>query len=413
MTDERPVLLMTGNSTTLPLWQPLSEIYDLCIAHPQMAGMLGDLSLSGFGLQKYMSAELQETSVNAAYRMTSELFLDEFATDLSKTIGEAFPNGVPENLTSPQVLHWWPSMVGEHLRNEIMIVEMLEKLKNERHISGCVVHEDVTPDARTIVLWCKANQVPTVHVPHANCFYAGEGWDIHTESLCDYISAAGSYMADWYSKWGFDSGRIKVTGVPQLDSWYSNNVPSKHEARQVLNVDDDAFLLVYATTWAQLTSSRGGFDAELNESLRQAYEAAKELNAVLCVKMHPGETPNQEQIYLNAMKSYGITGFVSRQYNEYVLRAADVMLTHGPSNICVSAAMIGMPCSYIETEDFEFPFPSPVKVSRGGNATHALKIAMQLEREGTWEIFAHSMNDAHPNGGATERTTEFVREVCQ
>ena len=218
-------------------------------------------------------------------------------------------------------------------------------------------------------------------------------------------------MRDWYTKWGYDPDRIRITGVPQLDTWYGDNPPSRKEARGVLGIDDDAFLLVYATSWAQLTSSRGGFEDELNDSLRQAYEAARELNAVLCVKMHPGEMQNQEQVYLNAMKDYGITGFVTRQYNEYVLRAADVMLAHGPSNICTAAAIVGLPCAYIPTEDYEFPFPGPVKV--GNSATHALRIAMMLDKDKTWDIFAKTQNDAHPLGNAKERIVEFVREICQ
>ncbi len=217
-------------------------------------------------------------------------------------------------------------------------------------------------------------------------------------------------MAEWYVKWGYPSDRITITGMPQLDHWYSQHKLSKQEARRVLGVDQDAFLLIYATSWGQLTSARGGFDDEFQDSLRQVMETTKEMNAVLCIKMHPGEAQGQEQGYLDTLKKNNITGFVTRQFNEYVLTAGDVLVAHGPSNICLSSAAIGLPCVYIGTEDFDFPIPGPV-LSRD-NVTHAVRIAMILDKDKVWGEFAKAMNSSHPDGGACERITEFVKTIC-
>lgn len=418
MTDElRPVLIMTGGHTTQPLWPHLAEHYDICMAHPQMTNLMTELNIKGaFGLQKYLSADVQEDAVNAAYAMTAKLYQPEVSASIVTCVKDAFGDEtVPENLREPQVMQWWPAMVGEHLRQEVLLVNMLDKLTKDRKVSGCIVHEDVTPDARAIVLFCKHRGIPTIHVPHANCYYVGQQWDIHTESICDYIAASGEYMREWYIKWGYAQDRITITGMPQLDHWYSQHKLSKQEARKVLgwqqyNLDPDAFCLIYATTWGQLTSARGGFDAELQDSLRQVMETAKELNAVLCIKMHPGEGQGQEQGYLDALKKNNVTGFVTRQFNEYVLTAGDALVAHGPSNICLSSAAIGLPSVYIPTEDYDFPIPGPV-LSRD-NVTHAVKIAMLLDKDKVWGEFAHAMNDSHSNGGACERITEFVRQVC-
>jgi hypothetical protein len=369
---------------------------------------------------------MQESAINVAYDLAMRT--QQGMSLVNSVIDEAFEHNIPENLQPTKTNQWWPSMIGEHLRNEASIVLMLEALVNERKVVGCVVHEDVTPDARTIVLWCKSHGIPVVHVPHANCFYTGDGWDIHTESISDYIAASGEHEREFYTHWDkrwSEEGRIRLCGVVQLDGWChaEDNKPSRWEARRVLDitnngeVDMDSFLLIYASSWEQLTNTTGGFEGQMEESLRQAFEAAKELGAILCIKMHPGEVQGTEQVYLNAAKQYNIKCMITRQFNEYVIMAATdghgALLSHGPSNICISAAMVGVPSAYMLTDDFEFPFPGPVPVYPGGNATHAIKMAMQLDRGKTWDLFAKNCNDAYPEGNAKERITQFVVDVCQ
>src|SRR3990167_5047758 len=408
--SQRPTLLMLGGHTLQPLWQPLSDTYDICMVHPQSSALMTEMGIQGaFGIQKHLNAEVQEEATNTAYRISAKVH--QQSASLVSVIHEAFGESVPDNFAPDKVADWFPAMVGEHVRQEALILNMLDALKNDRHISGCVVHEDVTPDARAVVLWCKVKGIPTVHVPHANCFYIGEEWDIHTESISDCIAAAGEYMYEFYVKWGYPSERVRVCGQPQLDSWYGLNPPSRTESRRVLGIDDGTFLLVYATSWGQLTSARGDFDAEYENSLREVIETTKELGATLCIKMHPSEMQNQEQVYLEAMKNNGVTGFVTRQFNEYVLRAANALVAHGPSNICVQAAILGLPSCYLPTEGFEFPRPGPVMSMM--SLTHAVRISQMLDKGKTWDIFVRQMNASHDVGNGAERVAEFVREVCQ
>ena len=383
------------------------------MAHPQLPQLMTELGIQGaFGLKAYMNAETSEESINEAYILAKRLYEPESASRLVDTITKAFADReIPLNLRAEHVTRWFPAMAGEHIKQQNSIVRMIDSLCGDREVVGCIVHEDVTPDARAIVMYCNAHGIPTLHVPHANCFYIGEEWDIHTESISSHIAASGQYMKEFYVKWGYNEANITITGMPQLDSVYADHQPSRKEARQVLGIDADEkrMLLVYATSWGQLTSERGGFEDEYEQSLQEVLETVKELDTVLCVKMHPGEAQGQEQTYLNALKESGIEGFVTRGYNEYILRAADVLVSHGPSNICVIAASIGLPCAYCPTEDFEFPFPSPV-LSRG-NLTHAVRVAMKLDKEKTWGVFAKKMNDAHGEGNAVERITELCQSL--
>src|SRR3990167_7667950 len=156
---------------------------------------------------------------------------------------------------------------------------------------------------------------------------------------------------------------------------------------------------------------RGRFEDELNDSLGMAIEAAKELPATLCVKMHPGEPQNNEQVYLNAMKESGVEGFVTRQFAEYILSAGDVVLSHGPSNFCCQASAVGISCAYVGTEDFAFLFPGPIAVS-WENATRAVRVALQVDKDKTWGVFSKNTNDAHGVGNACERIVGEVVKIC-
>ena len=415
MEEQRPVLLMSGNHTTQSLWKPLAEHFDICLIHTQMSQMMTDMNiLGGYGIQKYMSAEVQETAINIAYALAARLHEPDRADELTRHIAEAF-NGstIPTNLQSPQVNDWWPGMLGERVKNSMTVIGMLEAAVKDRKVSGCIVHEDVTPDARAIVMFCKAQGIPTIHIPHANDWYVGEKWDIHTECISDYILAAGVYMKDWYTRWGYNPERIRVVGMPQWDSFYGDlGRPGKSESRKALGIKtDEETVLVYASSWAQLTSARGEFNKEFENSLRMMIETAQELPATLIVKMHPGEPANQEQIYLKAIKDNNLEGCVTRMFNQYTLAATDVLVSHGPSNICCHAAAWNVPSCYIPTEDYAFPLPGPVMA--GGNATYAARLAMQLDTEKTWGPFAKLSNDAHPEGNACERIVREVVDICQ
>jgi len=381
----------------------------------QMSQTMMDLRIpGGFGLHTYMSAEIQETAINTAYRMTARLHEHKGRNALNYHIQQAFNGqGLPTNLTSPQVNEWWPGMMGERIKNHVVVMRMIEKLAADRKVVGCIVHEDVTPDMRTIVMYCQHLGIPTIHIPHANCFYVGEKWDIHTESISDYILASGEFAKGFYTHWGYPEERVIITGMPQWDRLYENERPSKTEARRVLGIEtDDEFVLVYASSWVQTTGMRSRFESELDDSLKMVIETAKELPATLLVKMHPGEPADNEKVYLSSMKEAGINGLVTRQFAEYVLSAADAVIAHGPSNFCCQTAAWRIPCAYIPTEDYLFPFPGPIEVS-WDNATHAVKIATQVDKDKTWEIFSKNCNDAHRAGNACERIVEETLKICQ
>ena len=402
----RPTLLITSNHTIQPLWVGLSEFYDLCIVG-QQAPLATDMGLEGaFPLVKYVNPDIQEAAINESYRVAAKLHEPEMSGSLVERV-----SGASEQLQRDKVGRWWPAFAGERVRQIAMLIGMIEGLIAERQVAGCIVHEDVTPEMRAMVMFCKARGIPTIHIPHANCFYVGEKWDIHTESIADYIAASGTHAKEFYEKWGY-KGAAKIVGSPQMDKWYGVG-PTRKESREVLGIGENDFVIIFATSWWQLTSARSRFDVEYNESLQQMLKAAKEMKATLVIKMHPGESQGKENFYVEQMKASGVNGCVTHSYNEYVLRAGDVLISHGPSNICVEAAILGLPCGYFPTEDFGFD-GGPIAIDGQMDVVGAIETTGRVVA-GKWDSFAHRMNDVHDSldaGTARERTVDFIREVC-
>lgn len=374
-----------------------------------MYGLAKDTGIDCIYIGEFASPDVQETAINASYEIASNL-IDSARSDKSynwsNTISDLAESNPAKQLQHETVKKWWPAMIGESVRQRIILIEILKRATEQRTIVGCVVHEDVTPDMRTLVEFCKLRGIPTIHIPHANCFYRGESWDIHTESISDFVAAGGEYMKRFYSKWGFDESKITITGSPSMDSWYTDNPPSRSEARQVLGIGADEFVIVYASSWSQLTSTRSDFDVEHQRDFGLVMDAAKRLKATLCIKMHPGEAQDMEKFYLENLKGNGIRGFVVRQYNEYVLRAGDLLIAQGPSNICVQSVVCGIPTLYIPTEDFAFE-RGPIMI--GENVMDAIAIAKGMTKE-YWQEW---LDDVCAYGGqGTERTTQFIMEKC-
>jgi len=291
-------------------------------------------------------------------------------------------------------------------------VSAMEALAGKVKVAGVVVHEDVAPDTRSMVLWARARGIPSVHVPHASCHLRDDaGPDIHRETRTDWIAASGEYMAQWYTRHGFPRERIRVVGAPQMDALYQQRM-ERDVARRIWNFGQDDRIAVYATTWAQTTGLRGGWKDEHAAGLEAVLRLAKAQDMRLIIKIHPNDAGGVEKNLEDAMKAAGVKGRVARQHNHLALSVADLFIAQGPSNMCIEAAIFGVPACYLMTEGFDYqtsplPFRSMPEALEG-----TARMALESRGDPLWQDFIRFYNDAHPEANAVERLTEFVREVC-
>ena len=405
--SSKPVMLVPGHPVAQGYWRGLSEHYDLCFMYPQALEYAASLNLRCLSLIQFQNGDTQEHALNAAAQTVAKAVQN--ARVIAGRLISSLDGSAPQEFHS--AVDWWPGYVMQHAQALASESALLTQLSNVREIAGCVVHEDVAPDTRGMVLWCKARGIPTIHVPHAACHLRPDGGpDIHRESRCDWILASGEYERDFYSASGHPLERIVIVGAPQMDGLYADEaMPNRDEARRVLDIDNDR-VICYAGTWSQTTAIRGSGTAEIDDGLRAVIELVHEWKAVLIIKSHPNG--GDDKAFENALRSTNTPGLITKHYLSYAVRAADVLIAQGPSNICIDAAILGTPSAYIQTEGFDYAHALPFRSRAEGLGLVALQ-AMDSRGDPAWQDFIRLYNAAHPVGAASESIVEKVVELCR
>lgn len=413
--EPRPIMLLTGGPVTQTLWAPLAERYDLVFLYPAAAQQAAALGLTAAPIAALMDGDIQEHIANEAVMLSARVVAG--LPNVSTCIGAAYEDTAPAALNG-HLHEWFPGYIHHLLTAEIALLAQLERLSaSGRRIVGCITHEDVSPEPRTLINWANVKGIPTIHVPHAPCHLLPGVVDIHRETRAKWIAASGPAVAEFYSASGHDSSFITVTGGPQYD-WMYTDAPTRTRAREILLGDDlpkyaGKPMLCYQTTWGQTTSLRSEFETEFTQGWQAVLAVAKEIGAFVMVKVHWNDTrPETLERYDSDLRAAGVPGLVTRDHMLYVLAAADCLVAQGPSNMCLEAAMVGTPSAYIQTADFDFTTPLPY---RGTAETIGAAIRAALDSAGRdeWQDFVSQYNDAHPEGDATSRVVAMVEQICQ
>ena len=405
--ERKRVLLLYGHPVGQGYWRGLSEHYDLCFVSPQATEYAASIGVPCINLNGFLNGDVQEHALNVSAQIASKAVKN--SDIIAGRLLSQFNGSAPPEFHSAQ--DWWPGYVLQHAQAIALQSALLTQLSNVREIAGCVVHEDVAPDTRSLVLWCKARGIPTIHVPHAACHLRADGGsDIHRESRSDWILASGEYERDFYVAGGHPMNRIAIVGAPQMDGLYADEVlPAQAEARRVLDIDNER-VICYAGTWSQTTAIRGTGLSEMNDGLHAVIDLTHEWQAVLIIKSHPNG--GDDKVYAQALRDTNTPGLITRHYLSYAVRAADVLVAQGPSNICIEAAILGTPSCYIQSEGFDYAHELPFR-SNAEQLSIVAREARDSRGDPAWQDFIRLYNAAHPEGGAVEAVVEKVIELCQ
>lgn len=422
---ERPILLVSGGPSTFALWPGLAERYDLVFLYPQAAERAQALGLPAIALAQLADGDLQEHIQNSAVLLSARVVAG--LPRVAQTFAAAFgPQAAPH--FNGHLGEWFPGYALHLLGAEIAVLAQLQRLaETGRRLAGCLTHEDVATDTRALVAWCRARGLPTLHVPHAPCHLTTPGPDIHKQTRAEWVLASGPAVADFYAENGHDPARIVVTGGPQWDELYGGALPARDEARAVLlppdlpipvtgtgpgEIGPDRPVVAYMTTWGQTTSLRSDFDREFEAGWQAVLAEARARGAYLAVLRHwNDQRPGVDEHYARALAQAGVDGLVTRDHKTYVLRAADVLVAQGPSNMCLEAAILGTPACYLQTEGFDYRTALPYRATPETLGA-ALTAALASRGAPEWETMAAAYNAAHPDGGAVDRVLEEVARRC-
>lgn len=408
---DRPLLLVSGGPATQPLWAQLNETYDLVFLYTAAAQQAIGAGLRGAALSALWDGDMQEHVATVAIKLAARALAHEPA--IAGRIHDAYA-GAPPALLNGRLDEWFPGYAHSVLSGPLSILAQLERLAaSGRRIAGCVTHEDVAPDTRTMVNWCNAHGIPTIHVPHAPCHLLPGIADVHRETRAQWIAASGPAVVDFYVEAGHPADHLVLTGAPQWDGLYGER-PEREEARRVLSIAHPGPVLCYMTTWGQTTSLRSDFEREFAAGWEAVLASAKAQNAFLMVLVHWNDgRAGIEERYEAAMVAAGVPGLVTRNHKLYVLAAADLLIAQGPSNMCIEAAAMGVPSVYLQTEGFDYRTALP---QRGTADRIGAVIATALATPASaaeWDAFVSAYNATHAErGGATEKIVAWVRQLC-
>jgi hypothetical protein len=273
-----------------------------------------------------------------------------------------------------------------------------------------MLHNDVEPMTRCAALWARARQVPCLHIPHAIYQDVGRGpagTDVHDLITASFLAAAGPFQRRWYEMRGFPSEQIKETGMPHFDKWYTLPM-DKRKARKMLQLDPGRPVVVYASTWPQATNALGIHD-EWAVSYLEFLQAVKGLDGVqVIIKLHPRGGQENFNWHVQKAQQYKVECALTPLHNEVVLQAADLVLAYAGSNLILEAAHIpGL--RLMTTHGYE---DDAVVAKVGIDHTQmgeAMRVLLSQPAMDTMAMRVKYLGV--PDGKATERVIEFVREL--
>lgn len=403
--NDGPVVLLSGGPATRPLVEPLTEhchvaIFDAGVFN-EMKPQVEALMCPATGARP----QLQVKAANDAAFLTSHVVtaLPEMAT--------LHRNGTGPDGTEPD--SWLPALVMNVTAALAFDLRVLEAFCELFDVRCVVTHEDVTPRFKALALFAKSQGIPAIHIPHANHFIQVRP-DVHDTSICDWMLARSGWMRDWYVARGYPRRRIQVVGSPALDRWEKvRRKISREHARAVLDLKDDETVVLYCTSWPQTTNLVDDHSAKAKADVAML-EAARANGWRLIWSLHPGDRPEWQQNYAELSRQHNVPALVVRGHLPYTARAADVVVTIGPSNVLVEGALAGVPPVTIPLRGYDYPATPPWRArptvkSIGDTVRRVLEnpVAWENSREQFIKRFAYQSD-----GKATERAVAAILKIA-
>lgn len=402
-------LLISGNPHQQALWKPLSERFNLAMIYDGVSEYAQTLGVPVDNLNRYISVDVQEHALNEAAILSARALGQ--LPNIARSLKHRLNGNTPAELDEPG--KWLPGYLLQKAQFVALMSGALSNFMRERNVAGVVVHEDVAPDMRTAVALAKQAGIPTIHLPHAPCHLTADGGpDIHRTTRAEWIGASGPRVAQFYASNGHDPLKIAVVGGAQWDGLYTSTPIGRSESRRVLGVPDNKIALWYGATWSQTTALRGGYEREQLDGLRAVLAAAKQLDAWVLITLHPNDGSGRDAEFVKALSEADVEGLVTRFHLPYVAAAVDAVVAQGPSNLCIDAAIQGVPSLYLKTEGFDFATERPYRCWPE-DVLATIKKMLDSRGDAQWDAFVREYNASHPDGNASDHIAEWIEGVCQ
>ena len=398
-TTELPILYTAGTTPFLAVAEALAKDFRFVFGNAAIGNGAKDLGAEVANLDEAVDmpllAQAQAAGLWLYHQVAGELIHGKL-TNLS-------PDYPP--LHTPLIQGWMPNAVYEPTVFALSKILAITRIIEEHGIQGVLLHEDVSIDGRVLAGIGHKYEVPVVHLPHANYFISPTDGDIHASSRSDILGVYGPYMRDWFIAAGVDPSTITMIGAAHWDKMYNESERlTKEHSRACLGVGMDRPVYAYAASWAQDTNAWGRGAEDLFDSLRWVLETVREANAQLIIKLHPHQNEQNVLRAAEIVTESGVGTVFTSHYAAHILKAADVVITQGSSNIAVEAGIMGTPVVEMFQPGTRYPAKYNIPGTWGSKLPDAIDTAID---EGVNEEFLADMN---MGPGSTERMRAFVLE---
>lgn len=319
-------VLLTTHSMMINIAKHLQDQdFEIHTADKGMSDTLNNLGIATKPMVDSLSGDIRELAlteaarlIHAAVEYNGYVELDDLSLQAQKFI---------------------PGFIYPRVADLCVFVMTLDKIKPD----VIVVHNDVEPITRVFALWAKQNNVSCLHVPHAvyqDINRGPEGTDIHDMITASHLAAAGEFQSEWYQKRGFSKDNIRLTGLPQWDSW-ANVKYDRKRAFRLLKLDYNIPTVSYISTWKQTTNLLGCNDdwahhyADFLEAIKKS---EGKLQAI--VKVHPNSTQDQLKWHIDMAKENNVHCLITPLYLDQVLLASDIVFAPYGSNVLIEASIM-------------------------------------------------------------------------
>lgn len=269
-----------------------------------------------------------------------------------------------------------------------------------------VVHNDIEPINRMMCEWANLKGIPSVHVPHSihiqNINRGKVGTDIHDIVTASHLASSGTKQTKWYTRRGMSPTNTIEVGYLPFDTQDYDDFP-----REFLGIDNDMPVIVYASSWGQVTNMLGG-NSEWKDAYITFLESVDHENNNVIIKTHPNG--NNNDWHIEEAKKRGVRCLVTSNYKDNVLMAADTIVAFGGSNILIDASLINNKATLISIGgDFGSKTVTHVSMDR---ITHELPMVLSNGVFLNNNIDLFNKFVSHGDGKASERLLRFVEEIA-
>lgn len=234
--------------------------------------------------------------------------------------------------------------------NAINVIDTFDLILERYHLEFIIVNEDYTNTRRTLALWAKSRNIPSIHLTHA-AFIANKHDFLVKRAETDIIAVFGQAGKTRFMEYSdFPEERIHVTGNPHWDFYYQirpHKALYRSNVAQCYGLDIHKPILLFAVTSYSDNSSLFLDNLWVEKSLRMMFQSftlvVKNSQAQLIIKDRPpGIYTRIIEIASEYQLAEGKDFFYANSHIEALIAASDITICPY-SNVSIESMLLQVP----------------------------------------------------------------------